>query len=179
MAGVGNLTFNPGRIVGGTSIETDSKSASGSAFGKNNVIAQTVKVTGGIRALSPAELANGKSVMQKIVADNLAHTTATLSFDDGYPPMAPTAGNRKLLSLYSQVSESLGYGTIEAVDPRNAGAADISFTAGHVAMGLDGLGLMGSGGHTKNEVADIDSLAKNTHKAAILIKRLAEPSTGL
>jgi len=72
------------------------------------------------------------------------------------------------------VSESLGYGPVVAVNPRNAGAADISFTADHVDMALDGLGLMGSGGHTKDEVADMTSFNKNMHKAAILIYRLGQ-----
>ena len=40
-------------------------------------------------------------------------------------------------------------------------------------MGLDGLGLMGKGGHTKREVADISSLTKNIQKAAVLIYRLS------
>ena len=173
LAGVGNLTFNPGMIVGGTEVGLDSSTASATAFGKNNVIAKTAKVSGGIRALSPQELASAKQVMRKIVSENLAHTSATLSFGEGYPPMAPSAGNQKLLAQYSAVSESLGYGPVEAVNPRNAGAADISFTAEYIDMGLDGLGLMGSGGHTKDEVADISSLQKNTHKAALLIYRLA------
>ncbi len=175
LAGVGNLTFNPGLIIGGTSIEHDTTTSKGHAFGKNNVIAKSVKITGGIRALSLEELNNAKSVMQDIVSDNLAHTSATLAFSEGYPPMAPTAGNRTLLKMYSEISESLGYNKVEAVNPRNAGAADISFTAGLVDMGLDGLGLMGSGGHTKDEVADITSLLKNTQKAAILIYRLSKP----
>ena len=173
LAGIGNLTFNPGMIVGGTSIQYDQASATGEAFGKSNVVAKTAAVTGGIRALSLEELNNAKSVMQSIVANNLAHTSASLSFDQGYPPMTPTEGNKALLKMYSNVSESLGYNAVYAVNPRNAGAADISFTAGLVEMALDGLGLMGSGGHTKDEVADMSSLLKNTQKAAILIHRLA------
>ena len=173
LAGVGNLTFNPGMIIGGTSIDHNPQSASGQAFGKNNVVAQSVKVTGGIRALTPAELTNAKTQMQAIVSQNLAHTTASLVFAEGYPPMAPSDGNRKLLEMYSAVSQSLGYGKVMAVNPRNAGAADISFTAADIEMGLDGLGLMGTGGHTREEIADISSLAKNAHKAAVLIYRLS------
>ncbi|NNC99617.1 MAG: M20/M25/M40 family metallo-hydrolase [Gammaproteobacteria bacterium] len=174
LAGVGNLSFNPGIIIGGTSTQYFQDSASGEAFGKNNVVAQTVQVNGGIRALSPEELSNAQAAMQKIVSTNLAHTSAALIFDEGYPPMAPTAGNMQLLKMYSAVSESLGYGAVKPVNPRNAGAADISFTASYIKMGIDGLGLMGTGGHTRDEVADISSLAKNTHKAAVLIYRLAK-----
>jgi len=173
LAGKGDLTFNPGLMVVGTDTEFESTSASGSAFGKNNVIAKTATVTGDIRALNQQELDQAKQVMQDIVAANLPETSATLLFFEGYPPLAPTDENRALLLRYSEVSEALGFGQVVAVNPRNAGAADISFTAGHVNMALDGLGLMGSGGHTKDEVADMSSLHKNIKKAAILMHRLA------
>ncbi len=170
---VENLTFNPGRIVGGTRISEDSAAATSTAFGKNNVVAKVLKVTGGIRALSPEQLSDAQQKMQQIVAKNLAHTSATLTFGDGYPPMAPTAGNAKLLTLYSGISEKLGYGPVVAVNPRKAGAADISFAADHVDMALDGLGLMGIAGHTKDETADMTSFKRNIEKAALLIYALS------
>jgi glutamate carboxypeptidase len=174
LAGVGDLTFNPGIIAGGTRVDVQTQNSSAQVFGKTNVVAKELTVRGGIRALTQAELQNAKSVMQDIVAKHLPHTSATLEFAQGYPPMAPTAENYKLLSLYSEVSESLGYGPVVAVNPRNAGAADISFAADHVNMAMDGLGLMGAGGHTKEEVADMTSFSKNMHKAAILIYRLGQ-----
>lgn len=173
LAGVGNLTFNPGLILGGTQINQIDKQPEGSAFGKMNVVAQSLLVKGDIRSLSHQELDSAKNIMQKIVADNLPQTEASIEFDAGYPPMAPKTGNKKLLALYSTISQELGYGSVLAVNPRKAGAADISFVADHVDMALDGLGLMGSGGHTKDEVADMDSFDKNMHKAAILLHRLS------
>ncbi len=164
-----NLTFNPGRIVGGTRTTNENTTNSGTAFGKSNVVAQTVYVTGGIRATSLQQLAEAKKKMQEITADNLPHTTAKLIFAEGYPPMAPTDSNRNLLEIYSRISQSLGYGEVIAVNPRKAGAADISFTANYVDAALDGLGLMGAGGHTKNEIADMSSFKRNTEKAALLI----------
>ncbi|MGY8986236.1 MAG: M20/M25/M40 family metallo-hydrolase [Sphingomonadales bacterium] len=171
-----SLTFNPGMIVGGTRINYDGIAAAGDAFGKNNVIAKELKVTGDIRALSIEQLELVKTKMQEIANNNLQHTTATLKFNEGYPPLAPTSGNKELLELYSGVSEDLGFGEVTSVIPRNAGAADISFTSGHVEMALDGLGLMGTGGHTKDEVADMTTLSKNIQKAAILIYRLSKRS---
>ena len=56
------------------------------------------------------------------------------------PPLAPTEGTRRPLAMFSQVSRALGYGEVTAVDPRNAGAADVSFTAGFVDTAIDGLG---------------------------------------
>lgn len=171
---VENLTFNPGRISGGTRISEDISSATSIAFGKSNVVAKTLRVTGGIRALSPEQLVDAKVEMQRIVSENLLHTSATLVFEEGYPPMAPTEANNHLLAMYSQVSQDLGYGEVTAVKPRNAGAADISFAANHVNMALDGLGLMGSGGHTKDETADMTSFKKNIEKAALLIYALSQ-----
>jgi len=137
------------------------------------VIAQTVHVAGDLRALSPDQVEKAKKVMQEIVAKNLNGSKAELVFQDGYPPMALTEGNKKLLALYSEASQNLGYNNVVAANPRNAGAADISFAANHVDMALDGLGLMGSGAHTKNEKADLTSLDKNIKKTALLIYRLA------
>ncbi|MGK0269267.1 MAG: glutamate carboxypeptidase, partial [Paraglaciecola sp.] len=168
------LTFNPGLIAGGTRVIQQGDKSNYSAFGKNNVISKDTLVRGGIRAVSPEQLERAKVIMQNIVSQNLRHTSAVLAFQPGYPPMAQTLANLNLLALYSQVSEDLSYGKITAVNPRNAGAADISFAASHVDMSLDGLGLMGSGGHTKNEVADMSSFAKNMHKAALLIYRLSQ-----
>ena len=167
-----DLTFNPGLIVGGTSTEFDTALSTGSAFGKSNVIAQEVTVKGDLRALSNEQVSFAKKVMAEIVKQNLNHTSAELSFESGYPPMALTQGNQRLLALYSQVSQDLGYAEVKAANPRNAGAADISFAANYVDMSLDGLGLMGAGAHTKNEVADLTSLSKNIEKTALLIYRL-------
>jgi glutamate carboxypeptidase len=168
------LTFNPGLIAGGTRVTRQSDKSNYNSFGKTNVIAKDTLVKGGIRAVSPEQLKRAEAIMQKIVSQNLRHTSAVLEFQPGYPPMAQTPGNMDLLALYSRVSIDLGYGEITAVNPRNAGAADISFAASHVDMSLDGLGLMGSGGHTKDEVADMSSFVKNMQKASILIYRLSQ-----
>lgn len=169
---VPNLTFNPGMIAGGTDVQYDAAGSSGAAFGKNNVIAESATVSGDIRALSPQQLKTAKDKMQSIVADSLAHTSASLVFESGYPPMAPSPGNSEMLRLYTQVSEDLGYGPVKAVDPRRAGAADISFVAEHVSMAIDGLGLMGKDGHTVDETADLDTLSRQIKRAALLIYRL-------
>lgn len=167
-----NLTFNPGIIVGGTKSHIG-EDANATAFGKGNVIAQTVQAKGDLRALSPEQVDMAKNTMLAIVQQNLPETSANLIFEDGYPPLAPTQGNKKLLSLFNQISQELDYGEVVAVNPRNAGAADISFTSGHVKMAIDGLGLMGDGGHTFNEVADMRTFEQNMKRAALLMYRVA------
>lgn len=174
LSSVANLTFNPGVIVGGTDIALDAESERGSAFGESNVIAQRVRVDGDLRTLSPEQLASAHATMQKIVAAHLPHTDATLRFDDGYPPMAPTAGNARLLAIYDAASRDLGFGEVTAINPRNAGAADISFIADRVDMAIDGIGMRGSGGHTVDEAADLDTLDSQTMRAAITLYRLSK-----
>lgn len=168
-----NLTFNPGVIVGGTEVEMDRKTASGTAFGKNNVIAEHASVDGDLRAVSAEQLSMAVRRMQEIAAANLPRTQAEIAFRHRYPPMAPTPGNHRLLELYDQVSRDLGFGPVTAVDPRRAGAADISFAADHVEMAIDGLGLMGDGGHTVDETADLTTLGMQTKRAAVLLYRMS------
>ncbi len=167
-----NLTFNPGRIVGGTEIDFDDGASSGSAFGKNNVVAEYARVTGDLRAVSLDQLERARTTMRAIVADNFPHTSATISFSDGYPPLAPTDGNRELLDLYSQASQDLGQGSVAPVNPRLAGAADVSFTAGLVDRAIDGLGMSGSAGHTVNETGYLAALPDQSKRAAVFLYRL-------
>lgn len=169
---VPNLTFNPGLMVAGTRTTLDPETSSGTAFGKANVVAQTARLRGDLRCLSPAQQDRAVATMRRIVAASLPGTRATISFHEGYPPVAPTAGNKRLLGLYDQASRDLGYGPVEAVKPRNAGAADISFAAADVDAALDGLGLMGTGGHTKDETADLRTFPQQAKRAALLIHRL-------
>ena len=71
------------------------------------------------------------------------------------------------------MSRDLGHGPVTAVDPRKAGAADVSFTSGRVLAALDGLGLMGTGGHTVDGIADLKTLTSQTERAAVLLLRIA------
>ena len=172
LSGVENLSFNPGVIVGGTDTALDVDSSRGTAFGKGNVIAQSVRVSGDLRSLSPGQLASARKTMQQIVATPLPGAQATISFADGYPPMAPTAGNASLLAIYDAASRDHGFGPVAAINPRKAGAADISFIADKVDMAIDGVGMRGSGGHTVDEVADLATLDSQTIRAAVMIHRV-------
>jgi len=172
LAGQPHLTFNPGVIIGGTSVDYDAAASRGTGFGKSNVIAEHAVVTGDVRALSPEQFEAAKKAMQEIVAASLPQTSATLTFDDGYPALSPTPGNERLLALYSKASLDVGAGEVVAVDPDKAGAADVSFVAGQVGMILDGVGLMGSGGHTATETADLRTLPSMTKRMAVLLARL-------
>jgi glutamate carboxypeptidase len=167
------LTFNPGLALGGTAVATDTSGTTGNASGKTNVVAKEMEVGGDLRTLSPEQLANARKTMRDIVADHLPHTTAEITFEDGYPPMAPTDGNRKLLAMYDKASRDLGFGPVVAVDPSRAGAADVSFIASIVPMVIDGAGLSGHDDHTEKETADLRMLPVLTKRAAVLMYRLS------
>lgn len=167
------LTFNPGRILGGTTVNHDASSNSGTTFGKNNIVAESAVATGDIRAVSTEQLDRVKTKMREIVAENLPHTNAKITFSDGYPPMAPTDGNRALLTIYNEVSNDLGFGEVVAVNPLRAGAADVSFTAEYVDMAIDALGMSGANDHTVEEVGYLNQFPRQAKRAAILLYRLS------
>ena len=174
LAGEAHLTFNPGVLLGGTSLEFDPVQLRGTAFGKTNVIAEHAVASGDLRALSREQFDNARKTMTEIVAASLPHTSATITFDEGYPPMAPTDGNTKLLAMYDQASRDLGFGSVTAVSPDRAGAADVSFVAGDVKTILDGVGLMGHDDHTAKETADLTTLPSQTKRMAVLLYRLVK-----
>lgn len=174
MAGEELLTFNPGAILGGTEITWDDENEEGTAFGKSNVVAEEALVSGDLRALSPEQRDAAKARMREVVATHLPGTGAELVFRDSYPPMGPTDGNYALLALLDAASRDLGYGPVTAANPAEAGAADISFAAGHVEMAIDGLGILGSGTHTTHETADLSTFPMQIKRVAVTISRLAD-----
>jgi len=173
LAGEPHLTFNPGAIVGGTAAEFDGATGRGTASGKTNVIAAKAVITGDLRALTVDQFTKAKAAMARIVAASLAQTKAELTFDEGYPPLAPTAGNERLLVMYDKASRDLGFGAVQAVSPDRAGAADVSFVAGHVPMIIDAVGMKGRDDHSPSETADLRTLPTQTKRAAVLLLRLS------
>ncbi len=171
------LTFNPGVAVGGARVTLDDQANKGTAEGKTNIVAERMTVQGDLRTLSPEQLERTKATMREIVGAHLGHTSATITFDDGYPPMAPTEGNKRLLALHDQASRDLGLGPVTAVDPSKAGAADVSFVAGIVPMIIDGVGLAGHDDHSPLETADLRSRSVRAKRAALTMYRLSQMKT--
>ncbi|MEP2237122.1 MAG: M20/M25/M40 family metallo-hydrolase [Maribacter sp.] len=165
------LTFNPGTLVGGTFVEFDEMTSKGSVFGKTNVVAQKAEVRGGLRFISEEQKERARDNMRAIVADNLPHTSATVTFRDSYPAMQPTEGNKVLLTKLNKVSLDLKQGEVLAYDPGKRGAADTSFVAEYVDC-LDGLGTMGTGAHTPEETVNLNTIEALTKRTALLIYRL-------
>src|SRR6266550_2113705 len=165
------LTFNPAVIVGGTDVTYDSTKISGTAAGKDNIVAPRVYARGDLRFISQDQLLKAREAMRVIVADHLPGTLATITFEDGNPAMPPTKGNLALLALEDSVSRALGQGPVEALDPGRRGGGDISYVSEYLDA-LDGLGVKGMRSHTPDERVDLRSIVPATERAAILIYRL-------
>lgn len=165
------LTFNAGVLLGGSEVEYDAETHRGSAYGKTNVVPRRVVAHGGLRALTPEQLAAAQERMAAIAARNRPRTSATLTFEEGYPPMPPTEGNRRLLAIYDAVSRDLGLGPVEPFPPAERGAADVSFAGPH-AHALAGLGPEGEGSHTPEERVDLPTVVEAAQRAALLLYRL-------
>ncbi|SEB94516.1 glutamate carboxypeptidase [Maribacter dokdonensis] len=165
------LTFNPGTLVGGTFVEFDEMTSKGSVFGKTNVVAQKAEVRGGLRFISEEQKERARDNMRTVVANNLPHTSAKVTFKDSYPAMQPTEGNKALLAKLNQVSLDLKQGEVIAYDPGKRGAADTSFVAEYVDC-LDGLGTMGNAAHTPEETVNLNTIEALTKRTALLIYRL-------
>ncbi|QUM73600.1 M20/M25/M40 family metallo-hydrolase [Sphingopyxis granuli] len=168
-----NLTFNVGLIAGGETASLDAGGIRGAATGKTNIIPPIAIARGDLRTLSVEQSQRVRAKMAQIVADHAPETGATLSFDPGgYPPMAPTEGNRALLVKLNGVNRDLGLPEMAALDPLKRGAGDISFVAADVD-GLAGLGPWSTGDHAPGEAVDLPSIARQATRAATLMSRLA------
>lgn len=168
-----NLTFNVGLLGGGQSVELDAGNARLTATGKSNIIPSNAVARGDMRTLSQEQTARVQAKMRAIVAGHLPGTGAEIEFEAGYPPVAPTAGNRALLGRLNEVNRDLGLPEMAELDPLQRGAGDIGFVAADVDS-LIGLGIAGNRIHAPGETADLGSLVRQAQRAAILMSRLAQ-----
>jgi glutamate carboxypeptidase len=165
------LTFNPGIIIGGSDIDYDDATSKGAAIAKTNIISPAVTVTGDLRFLTEDQKDRARVKMKEIVAQNLAQTSAKISFVDGIPSMAPTEGNNQVLSVINSISMDMGVGATVAGDPGSRGAGDISYVAAYVDC-IDGLGASGRGAHAPGETIHLNQLPFLIKRAALTMYRL-------
>ncbi len=167
-----SLTFNVGLLAGGERVDVDRDGVRASVTGKSNIIPPIAVAVGEFRSLSPEQSERVRTKMQAIVARNAPKTSAELVFNDPYPPMAPTEGNRAILARLNTVNRDLGLPEMPELDPLRRGAGDIGFVAADVDS-LAGMGPAGSGDHTERELVDLTSLPLQARRAAILMTRLS------
>jgi glutamate carboxypeptidase len=167
------LTFNVAYVVGGTTAALDASQTAGEFTGKSNVIPPIAYASGDIRTISDEQTARVEAKMKQIVSEHLPKTEAVIDFQEGYPPMAPTAGNRALLGLLNQLNSQAGFPHMEELDASERGAGDISFIAKYDDS-LAGMGAIGGNGHREGEFIDLSHQATQTKRAALLIYKLSQ-----
>lgn len=165
------LTYNPGIILGGTQLTTDTTGTEGSVSGKTNIIANTTVVNGDLRFISEEQKQRTREKMKAIVGESLPGTRSVITFSDGYPSMPPTDGNMEVLNRLSKVNVDLGLGEVKPYDPGRRGAGDISFVAQYLDC-LDGLGAMGGNAHAPGEFINLKSLQNIEKRVALLCYRI-------
>jgi len=163
------LTFNPSVFAGGTEVETSGGNVI--TQGKSNVVAAKAIVRGDLRFINEEQREAARARMREIVAKSLPGASAKITFSDGIPAMPPNEGNYALLKQLDAVSQDLDFGRIEALDPGERGAGDISYIA-HLLPSLDGLGATGRNAHARGEYTDLDTLPRQIKRVALLIYRL-------
>lgn len=167
-----NATYNVGLMLGGANAATNADGVEGTASGKTNVIAAQGVAKGDLRTLSNAQTDSIEARMRAIVAAHLPGTDAAIEFDEGYPAMAPTDGNRALLARLNEINAALGLEPMAELDPLQRGAGDISFVADKLDC-LVGFGAVGQGSHAPGETVELGSFDRQLKRTALLIGRLA------
>lgn len=170
------LSYNVGIVLGGGTAspsETAEEPAGGTVEGKENIIAAQGYAVGDLRGVSNEQTMRVEDRMRAIVANHLPGTGGEISFNEGYPAMAPSEGSRALLAQLNQVNGDLGLAPQAEEDGARRGAGDISFV-GDYTSGLVGTGAGGGGAHAVGETADLTTFPRQEKRAAILMSRLAE-----
>jgi glutamate carboxypeptidase len=167
-----NATFNIGLMLSGAEAAPNPAVTGGSAAGKKNVIPAAGYAIGDLRTLSNEQTQRMEGKMHAIVAQHLPGTDASISFEAGYPAMAPTTGNRALLATLNDINSGLGLERMGELDPLKRGAGDISFVADKVDA-LVGFGAIGQGSHAPGETVDLTSFDRQIKRTALLITRLS------
>lgn len=167
------LTFNVGLVTGGSTAKMNDAGTEGQAVGKTNVISPVAIAVGDLRTVSNEQTERVEAKMRAIVADHLAKTGATITFEEYYPAMAETDGSRALVVQLNEVNTALGFSPTKVADYMSGGAGDISFVAPFVP-GLVGVGTMGAGAHAEGETVLLESLPRQAKRMAILMSRLGK-----
>lgn len=166
-----NLTYNAGLLAAAQAVELRPDGA-GSLQGKPNIVPAEARAIGEFRALTLDQVERVQQKMRAIVADSRPGTKTELTFETGFPPMAPSPGNSALFAEYAAASLAMGLPEVHDLDPMLRGAGDSAFVSPYVPT-ITGLGAVGEGSHTPQESVDLSLLPMATKRAALTIYRLS------
>ncbi|MGH8251861.1 MAG: M20/M25/M40 family metallo-hydrolase [Steroidobacteraceae bacterium] len=168
-----DATFNVGLLASGATATIDEAEAHGAITGKTNIVPATALARGDLRTLSNEQTERIRRRMREIVAGSLSGAKAEISFEDRYPAMPPTQGNRALLGKLNEVNAKLGLPEMGELPPIERGAGDIAFVA-DLLDGLIGFGAVGKGSHAPGETVDLSSFERQIERAALFMTALAQ-----
>ncbi len=169
-----NATFNVGYMAAGATATANEADTAATATGKTNIIPAQAIARGDLRTLSNGQTDSIRAKMKAIVDKPLAGATASIEFGEGYPAMAPSEASRALLGKLNEVNRDLGLEPMAELDPLKRGAGDIGFV-GDLLPGLIGFGAAGEGSHAPGETMEVNSLDRQTKRAALFMSRMARP----
>ncbi len=146
-------TANVGVISGGT---------------RANVVPAEAKVEINVRAWTRV---NQQAIHEKMMSLRAVHPEAEIAVDGGVgvPPMERTAEIAALFKRAQTLAAEMG---IALEEGRTGGGSDGNKTAALGVPTLDGMGMVGEGGHAVGEYGEISSLPE---RAAIMAAMLREP----
>ena len=165
------MTYNVGLVVGGTKASYDPATATGTAAGKVNVVPAQAQAAGDLRTVTDEQYKRMQDKMRQIVSQHLNGTSAEIRFEEGYPSMPDTAGNKELLRELNEVNRALSLDIMEPLDPSRRGAGDLSFVAPYVAS-ISGLGAYGTGAHAPGESIELKRQPDQSRRVALYIYQL-------
>ena len=166
-----DLTYNVGLIAGGTKASYDEAAASVAASGKVNVVPAEATAVGDVRTVTDEQYKRVQDRMRQIISEHLPRTSGEIEFEEGYPSMPETAGNRQLLDELNNVNRELGMDIMQPFDPAHRGAGDLSFVAPYVAS-ISGLGAYGKGAHAPGETINLARVPEQMRRVALYIYEL-------
>lgn len=145
-------TVNAGVISGGT---------------RPNVVPAEARVLLNVRAWTRA---NQEAIHDKIMSLQPVHPEAALSIEGsvGFPPMERSPAIAALFKRAQAMAAEMG---IALEEGKTGGGSDGNKTAALGVPTLDGMGIVGEGGHAINEYGEISSLPE---RAAIMAAMLRE-----
>ena len=134
---------------------------------RENVIPDLAVAKADVRVVTSDEFSRVERDLVEAVKNKLIpETQVTATFTRNFPPLPRNKATESLAAqaqrLYAELGRTLG---AEGA----GGAADSGYSAGAGTPSLDGLGIVGGGGHSPDEFADLESIAPRFYLLARLV----------